>query len=75
MFPLNDARIMMGVMSAVYDVFLFPSGVIMFIRIIDRTCHRSASENENENKENVVLILITQPTKESRLVNTLWEDS
>ena len=29
----------------------------ILVGIIDRTCHWCASENENENKENVVLTL------------------
>ena len=35
----------------------------IFIQIIVRTCHWSASENENENKENVVLTLKEQANK------------
>ena len=35
----------------------------IFIQIIVRTCHWSASENENENKKNVVLTLKEQANK------------
>ena len=44
----------------------------IFIQIIVRTCHWSASENENENKENVVLTLKEQANKQKNEKKT-WK--
>ena len=41
----------------------------IFIQIIVRTCYWSASENENENKENVVLTLKEQGNKNYKKKN------
>ena len=51
----------------------------IFIQIIVRTCHWSASENENENKENVVLTLKEQAKKKGKvsqlflITNLRWQ--